>query len=109
MDNIKALERVTVVENGVDLARFDAPVDVAAVRARYDVGDRTWLVLPGRISPEKNQLALLRALASLLEAGVARDSVRLLLAGAIPAAALALVVHAAFELAERALVRRRDR
>lgn len=76
------LERVTVVENGVDLARFDAPVDVAAVRARYDVGDRTWLVLPGRISPEKNQLALLRALASLLEAGVARDSVRLLLAGA---------------------------
>lgn len=76
------LSRVTVVENGVDLARFDAPVDRAAVRARYDVGARTWLVLPGRISPEKNQLAVVRALASLCATEGSSDSVRLLLAGA---------------------------
>ena len=41
--------------------------------------------------------------------GLAVNDHRLLLAGAIPAAALALVVHAAFELAERTLVRRRGR
>ena len=41
--------------------------------------------------------------------GLAVNDHRLLLAGAIPAAALALVVHAVFELAERALVHRRGR
>jgi osmoprotectant transport system permease protein len=41
--------------------------------------------------------------------GLAVNDHRLLLAGAIPAAALALVVHAVFELAGRALVRRRGR
>jgi osmoprotectant transport system permease protein len=41
--------------------------------------------------------------------GLAVNDHRLLLAGAIPAAALALAVHAVFELAERALVRRASR
>ena len=38
--------------------------------------------------------------------GLAVNDHRLLLAGAIPAAALALAVHALFEVAERALLRR---
>jgi osmoprotectant transport system permease protein len=41
--------------------------------------------------------------------GLAVNDHRLLLAGAIPAAALALAVHAAFEVAERALLRRYGR
>ena len=41
--------------------------------------------------------------------GLAVNDHALLLAGAIPAAALALAVHAAFEIAERALVRRQGR
>jgi osmoprotectant transport system permease protein len=41
--------------------------------------------------------------------GLAVNDHRLLLAGAIPAAALALAVHAAFEIAERRMLRRRGR
>ena len=41
--------------------------------------------------------------------GLALNDHAVLLAGALPAAVLALVVHAAFELAERALVRREPR
>ena len=39
--------------------------------------------------------------------GLALNDNVMLLAGALPAAALALLVHALFELVERALVRRR--
>lgn len=76
--------RVEVIENGVDLRRFDTfeGVDRAAVRRARGVGDGPWILLPGRISPEKNQLRVVRALASLRRAGALPPSLRVTLAGA---------------------------
>lgn len=62
---------ITVVENGVDLHRF-APTPAAsraALRAERGVGDGLLLLLPGRLSRQKNQFALLGAMRRLLEAG----------------------------------------
>lgn len=73
---------VEVVENGCDLVRF-APIDAAkraSVRAQYDVRG-TLLVMPGRLSPEKNQRAVVRALASLRRRKSLPSGLRLVFAG----------------------------
>ncbi len=79
-----AEELVEVIENGVDLRRFDTfdGVDREAVRQARGVGDRTWILLPGRISPEKNQLPVVRALGALRREGALPSSLRVTLAGA---------------------------
>ena len=76
--------RVEVIENGVDLRRFDTVegVDRAAVRRERGVGDGVWILLPGRISPEKNQLRVVRALAALRREGGLPSALRVTLAGA---------------------------
>ncbi len=62
-----APDAVEVVENGVDLARFSPLDDDArrAVRAEFGFGEGPLLVHVGRLSPEKNQLAVVDALARL--------------------------------------------
>ncbi|MFO0624674.1 MAG: glycosyltransferase [Polyangiales bacterium] len=76
--------RVEVIENGVDLRRFDTfeGVDRDAVRRGRGVGEGPWILLPGRISPEKNQLRVVRALASLRREGRLPPGLRVTLAGA---------------------------
>lgn len=74
--------RIDVIENGVDLARFRPlpPAERAAARAALGLRGRA-LVLPGRVCPQKNQLTLVRALASLRRAGALPADVRVVLAG----------------------------
>lgn len=62
-----APEALTVVENGVDLQRF-VPLDDAArraARAAWGLGEGLVVVHVGRLSPEKNQHAVVEALARL--------------------------------------------
>lgn len=76
-------ERVEVVESGVDLARF-APLDPAvkvAERRRWGAAEGPLLVAPGRLSPEKNQLHVVRALARLKRAGALPAGTRAVFAG----------------------------
>ena len=74
---------IDVVENGVDLTRFK-PLDPdarRAARAPWAKDDETLLVLPGRLSPEKNQDALVRALGLLQSQGALPPRLRVVLAG----------------------------
>jgi L-malate glycosyltransferase len=74
---------IAVVENGVDLQRFVALTDSQRreQRALWQ-GDRGPLwVMPGRISPEKNQLHVVRALAMLDARGVLPTGLRVVFAG----------------------------
>jgi glycosyltransferase involved in cell wall biosynthesis len=74
---------VEVVENGADLVRF-APLndeDRKRVRAEYGVSDGPLLVMPGRLSPEKNQRAVVRALAALRSRGGLPKGLRVVFAG----------------------------
>lgn len=74
---------VEVVENGADLARF-APLAEArrtAVRAEYGCRQGPLLLMPGRISPEKNQRAVVRALATLRSRGALPEGLRVVFAG----------------------------
>ncbi len=74
---------VAVVENGVDLARFK-PLDERArddVRARLGFGDGALLVMPGRLSPEKNQRAVVAALASMRRESALPAGLRVVFAG----------------------------
>lgn len=74
--------RVTVIENGVDTDRFAPPSPAAreAARARFGMRGPT-VVLPGRIAAQKNQVALVSAVARLRDAGALPDGFRVLLAG----------------------------
>ncbi len=74
---------VTVVENGVDLRRFRPLSEPERAGARKTLGmDGTFtLVVPGRLSGEKNQLAIVRAVGRLARAGVLPTGFRLVLAG----------------------------
>ncbi len=63
--------KIHVVENGIDLARF-IPLSAderARERTERGFGDDFVLVVPGRISPEKNQLAIVGALAEMRRRG----------------------------------------
>jgi glycosyltransferase involved in cell wall biosynthesis len=76
-------ERIEVIENGVDLDRF-APLDDPAVRSEREamgVAGRRLVVVPGRISVQKNQRAILGALARLKRAGRLPGDVLVMLAG----------------------------
>ena len=80
------IRHVDVIENGVDGARF-APLAVKdrdAARERFGMRGPT-LVLPGRIARQKNQLAAIRAVATLRARGEWPDGARLLLAGRVEA------------------------
>ncbi|WP_117236945.1 glycosyltransferase family 4 protein [Thermus sediminis] len=57
---VHGIERVFAVPNGVDTERFRPPLpgEKEALRARYDLNRYTVLV-PARMSPEKNHLAVL--------------------------------------------------
>lgn len=73
--------RIRVIPRGVDLQAFDpdavTPDRVAALRREWDVpDDRRVLLLPGRLSEWKGQMALLTAATRL-----ARKDVRIVLAG----------------------------
>lgn len=73
--------RIRVIPRGVDLPSFDpdavASDRVAALRRAWDVpDDRRILLLPGRLTEWKGQMALLTAAARL-----AREDVRIVLAG----------------------------
>ena len=74
--------RLDVIENGVDLDRFRpvAPEARAEARAALGLTGRT-VVLPGRVCPQKNQLTLVRALASLRRSGKLPPGARVVLAG----------------------------
>jgi len=66
-----ARERIEVVENGVDLTRFRplAWDEVERERKVWGMQGRIALVVPGRISQQKNQLAILSALLRMKRAG----------------------------------------
>ena len=92
-------ERIDVIENGVDLARF-APLDEdARARAR-----REWampgrvLVVPGRVCAQKNQREVLRALADLQARRALPSDARVVFAGrgSPPVYADALRTYASF-------------
>lgn len=76
-------DAITVIENGVDLARFH-PVsrgERAALRAALGLSAAPLLVVPARISPEKNQLGLVSALGALRRAGRLPKDLRVVLLG----------------------------
>ncbi|MFO0629818.1 MAG: glycosyltransferase [Polyangiales bacterium] len=78
-----APEDVSVIENGVDLDRF-RPIDAATraeVRRALGLRGRRVMVVPARISPEKNQLGLLGALASLRRDGALPAGLEVVLLG----------------------------
>jgi glycosyltransferase involved in cell wall biosynthesis len=70
--------RLSVIPNGIELARFHPdPAARERIRAELGLGPGTWVVgTVGRLSPEKNQALLLRAVAPLLD-----DRTRLVIAG----------------------------
>jgi glycosyltransferase involved in cell wall biosynthesis len=79
-------DRVDVIENGVDGARFVplAGKDLEETRARFEMRGPT-LVLPGRIAWQKNQLAAIRAVAALRKRGEWPKGAQVLLAGRVEA------------------------
>ena len=76
-------QTVVVIENGVALGRF-RPFEEASRRAerqRRGLDGAPLLVMSGRISPEKNQLSLVRALRRMKADGVLPSDLRIALAG----------------------------
>lgn len=78
-----APEDVSVIENGVDLDRFRPITAQARAEARGALGlrGRRVLVMPARISPEKNQLGLLGALSRLRREGALPAGLEVVLLG----------------------------
>lgn len=77
-------EKIQIIHNFIDLDRFrpPSPEERAAARARFKIGeDELALVVPGRISLQKHQMGLARALARLKSSGHLPGQVRVLLAG----------------------------
>lgn len=76
--------KIQVIHNFLDLERFHPPSaeERAAARARYNLAnDELALLLPGRVSLQKNHMGLVRALAWLKRRGRLPGKVRVLLAG----------------------------
>ena len=75
-------ERIDVVENGVDSQRFQplSREERDSARRRLGMTGPT-IVVPGRISSQKNQLGIVRALARMRSSGTLRGDVQVLLAG----------------------------
>jgi glycosyltransferase involved in cell wall biosynthesis len=80
------IDHAIVIENGVDTTRFVplSPKDRDEARSRFGMRGDT-IVLPGRISRQKNQLAAIRAVASMRARGAWPDGARLVLAGRVEA------------------------
>lgn len=78
-----AAEKLVVIPNGYDLARFAATADDLARRAAHDSGDITILSV-GRYDPQKGYPALIETVARLQESGVTARF-RLVGPGCIPA------------------------
>lgn len=95
-----ARERVDVVENGVDGDRFRPLGEGARARARERFGmEGRTLVVPARIAVQKNQLAVVRAVAELRARGRFPADARVLLAGRVEAhSRYAYLVDAAIRL-----------
>ena len=77
------LADIDVIENGVDQARF-RPIDAderARLRAEWKLDGRIALVVPGRVSEQKNQLAIVRALSAMKRAGTLPPSLLVVFAG----------------------------
>ncbi len=74
--------RIDVIENGVDLAKFRPPTadERAERRARWAMTGTT-LVLTGRLSTEKNHLAVVQALGALRSKGALAGDAQILFAG----------------------------
>jgi len=73
-------DRLEVVPNGVDLARFEDVRDeeIRNVTERYDLGDSPVLLFVGTVMPRKGVTDLIEAVASVVDDG---HDVRLLVAG----------------------------
>ena len=77
------LADIDVIENGVDQERF-RPLDAAErarVRAEWRLEGRRALVVPGRLSEQKNQIAIVRALATMKRDGTLPADLVVLFAG----------------------------
>lgn len=75
-------DRITVVENGVDTVRFRPLTESERREERERFGMRaTTLVVPGRISQQKNQISVVRALARLRKQGRLPSDLVVLFAG----------------------------
>lgn len=77
-------EKIQIIHNFIDLDRFrpPSPGERAAARARFHLADNELvLVVPGRISFQKHQMGLARAIARLKARGRWPAHVRVLLAG----------------------------
>lgn len=76
-------EAITVIENGVDLARFRPLPRVRRAELRESLGLRgeRVLLVPARISPEKNHPALIAALARLRRDGALPEGLEVVLLG----------------------------
>jgi glycosyltransferase involved in cell wall biosynthesis len=95
-----ARERIDVIENGVDLARFK-PLDAAArerERWFWGMNGRRVLVVPGRVCAQKNQREVIRALADMQRRGALPSDAKIVFAGrgSPPVYAEALRTYAAF-------------
>jgi glycosyltransferase involved in cell wall biosynthesis len=75
-------DRIDVIENGVDLVRFQPQTQVAreAVRAERRMTGPT-LIVPGRICDQKNQLAVVWALARMKRSGKLPKDAKVIFAG----------------------------
>jgi glycosyltransferase involved in cell wall biosynthesis len=95
-----ARDRIDVIENGVDLERF-VPLDGEArerERRTWDLDGRCALVVPGRVCPQKNQRAVIRALADMLRQNTLPADAKIVFAGrgSPPVYADALRTYASF-------------
>lgn len=77
------LADIDVIENGVDQARFH-PVEAderASVRREWKLEGRRALVVPGRVSEQKNQVAIVKALSAMKRAGTLPADLTVIFAG----------------------------
>lgn len=77
------LADIDVIENGVDQQRFQ-PIDAAeraSVRREWGMDGRRALVVPGRVSEQKNQVAIVRALESMKRDGLLPADLTVIFAG----------------------------
>lgn len=95
-----AATRVRVIHLGVDTARFRPDLDIAALRQRFELGARRWLLTVARLVPHKGIDLGLDVLASLRKQGF---DVGYLIAG--EGAARAALERQADELGVREFVR----
>ena len=92
--------RITVIENGVDTARFCPCDEEARGRLRDALGMRgVVVVLPARLSDEKNQLGAVDAMGVLRRRGALPDNLSLWLLGRVDEGPLARTLHARVEAA----------